>query len=191
MAMCAVMAMLWHLIWQYFDMAMWALKAMRFDMAIPWYGNVLIWQCTQLRQCNRVDGEHGHLSLDKGDRHLHQHCHQHCPHLCQQHHMHNQIFLAFWSSSSIHHGQNDQHGEVVVADHNHHILPTIIKKMIFKIMVTIFITIITTLIIKMTGGTPEVRSDKRLTLMTFNIRYSTMDQWTNGPMDQWTNGLMD
>ena len=45
--------------------------------------------------------------------------------------------------------------------------------------------------IKMTGGTPEVRSDKRLTLMTFNIRYSTMDQWTNGPMDQWTNGLMD
>ena len=36
---------------------------------------------------------------------------------------------------------------------------------------------------KMTGGTPEVRSDKSLTLMTFNIRHST-----NGPMDQGTNG---
>ena len=48
--------------------------------------------------------------------------------------------------------------------------------------------------IKMTGGTPEVRSDKSLTLVTFNIRHSTngpMDQQTNGPMDQWTNGLMD
>ena len=47
---------------------------------------------------------------------------------------------------------------------------------------------------KMTGGTPEVRFDKSLTLMTFKIRYSTngpMDQRTNGPMDQWTNGLMD
>ena len=46
----------------------------------------------------------------------------------------------------------------------------------------------------MTGGTPEVRSDKSLTLMTFNIQHSTngpMDQQTNGPMDQWTNGLMD
>ena len=54
----------------------------------------------------------------------------------------------------------------------------------------------------MTGGTQEVRSDKSLTLMTFNIRHSTngpmdqrtngpMDQWTNGPMDQWTNGPMD
>ena len=30
---------------------------------------------------------------------------------------------------------------------------------------------------KMTGGTPEVRSDKILTLMTFNIRHSN-----NGPM---------
>ena len=39
---------------------------------------------------------------------------------------------------------------------------------------------------KMTGGTPEVRSDKSLTSMTFNIRHSS-----NGPMDQWTNGLMD
>ena len=39
---------------------------------------------------------------------------------------------------------------------------------------------------KMTGGTPEVRSDKSLTLMTFNIQHST-----NGPMDQWTNGPMD
>ena len=47
---------------------------------------------------------------------------------------------------------------------------------------------------KMIGGTPEVRSDKSLTLMTFNIRHSNngpMDQRTNGPMDQWTNGLMD
>ena len=41
----------------------------------------------------------------------------------------------------------------------------------------------------MTGGTPEVRSDKSLTLMTFNI--GPIDQQTNGPMDQWTNGLMD
>ena len=31
---------------------------------------------------------------------------------------------------------------------------------------------------KMTGGTPEVRSDKSLNLMTFGL-----DQWTNGPMD--------
>ena len=47
---------------------------------------------------------------------------------------------------------------------------------------------------KMTGGTPEVRSDKSLTLMTFYFRHSTngpMDQRTNGPMDQWTNGPMD
>ena len=46
----------------------------------------------------------------------------------------------------------------------------------------------------MTGGTPEVRSDKILTLMTFNIQHSTnglMDQWTIGPMDQWFNGQMD
>ena len=46
----------------------------------------------------------------------------------------------------------------------------------------------------MTGGTPEVRSDKRLTLMTFNIGHSIngpMDQRTNGPMDQWTNGQVD
>ena len=32
---------------------------------------------------------------------------------------------------------------------------------------------------KMTGETPEVRSDKSLTLLTFG----PMDQWTNGPMD--------
>ena len=31
---------------------------------------------------------------------------------------------------------------------------------------------------KMTGGTPEVRSDKSLTLLTFG----PMDQWTNGPV---------
>ena len=46
----------------------------------------------------------------------------------------------------------------------------------------------------MTGGTPEVRSDKRLTLMTFNIGHSIngpMDQRTKGPMDQWTNGQVD
>ena len=42
-------------------------------------------------------------------------------------------------------------------------------------------------ILKMTGGTPEERSDKSLTLLTFG----PMDQWTNGPMDQWTNGPMD
>ena len=39
---------------------------------------------------------------------------------------------------------------------------------------------------KMTGETPEVHSDKSLTLVTFNIRHST-----NGPMDQRTNGPMD
>ena len=48
---------------------------------------------------------------------------------------------------------------------------------------------------KMTGGTPEVRSDKSLTLLTFDIWFLTfdiwhmtfyMDQWTNWPMDQWT-----
>ena len=47
---------------------------------------------------------------------------------------------------------------------------------------------------KMTGGTPEVRSDKSVTLMTFNIRHSTngpMDQRTNGLRNQWTNGPMD
>ena len=46
----------------------------------------------------------------------------------------------------------------------------------------------------MTGGTPEVRSDKILTLMTSNIRHSTngpIDQRTNGPMDQWINEPMD
>ena len=41
----------------------------------------------------------------------------------------------------------------------------------------------------MTGGAPEVRSDKSLTLLTFDILHMTfdiqpMDQWTNGPMDQ-------
>ena len=40
----------------------------------------------------------------------------------------------------------------------------------------------------MTGKTPEVCSDKSLTL-TFDIQ--PMDQWTNGPMDKWTNGPMD
>ena len=39
---------------------------------------------------------------------------------------------------------------------------------------------------KMTGGTPVVRSDKSLSLLTLNIWHST-----NGPMDQRTNGPMD
>ena len=62
----------------------------------------------------------------------------------------------------------------------------------------------------MTRGTPEVRSDKSLTLSTFDNWYLTfdisfltfdiwhltfdiqpMDQWINGKKDQWTNGLMD
>ena len=57
------------------------------------------------------------------------------------------------------------------------------------------------LMLNLTGGTPEVRSDKSLTLLTFDISFLTfdilhstngpMDQWTNGPMDQWTNGPMD
>ena len=63
---------------------------------------------------------------------------------------------------------------------------------------------------KMTGGTPEVRSDKSLSFLPFDIwqwsygpvvqwSYGLPDQWTNGPMDpgtkgpmvQWTNSLMD
>ena len=56
---------------------------------------------------------------------------------------------------------------------------------------------------KMTGGTPEVHSDKRLTLLTLDIWFLTFeiwhmafyiqptDQYTNGPMDQWTNGPKD
>ena len=42
--------------------------------------------------------------------------------------------------------------------------------------------------IKMTRGTPEVHSNKNLTLLTFDISFLTFDisQWTNGPMDQWT-----
>ena len=55
----------------------------------------------------------------------------------------------------------------------------------------------------MTGGAPEARSDKSLTLLTFGIWHlmfdiwhitydiQPMDLWTNGPMDQWTNGPMD
>ena len=45
--------------------------------------------------------------------------------------------------------------------------------------------------IKMTGGTPEVRSDKSLTLLTYDILHFTFNQRTNGPTDQWTNGPMD
>ena len=41
---------------------------------------------------------------------------------------------------------------------------------------------------KITGGTLEVRSDKSLTLLTFDIQ--PMDKWTNGPfigpMVQWS-----
>ena len=37
--------------------------------------------------------------------------------------------------------------------------------------------------LNMTGGTLEIRSDKSLTLLTFDIQ--PMDQWTNGPMEQW------
>ena len=44
---------------------------------------------------------------------------------------------------------------------------------------------------KMTGGTPEVRSNKSLTLMNLTFDIQLMDQWTNGPMDQGTNGPMD
>ena len=36
------------------------------------------------------------------------------------------------------------------------------------------------IIIKMTGGTPEVRSDKSLNLLTFDIKPI---QWNSGPMD--------
>ena len=67
----------------------------------------------------------------------------------------------------------------------------------------------------MTRGTPEVRSDKCLTLLTFDIWYlichfifdvwnftfyilhstnstnESIDQWSNEPMDQWTNGPMN
>ena len=53
------------------------------------------------------------------------------------------------------------------------------------------------LVKKMTGGTPEVRSDKSLTLLTWTNgpmdqrTNGPMDQWSNGPMDRWTNGQMD
>ena len=61
-------------------------------------------------------------------------------------------------------------------------------------------------ILKMTGGSPEVRSNKNLTFidisylifyilhLTYDILHSSnrpMDQWANGPMDQWTNGPTD
>ena len=41
---------------------------------------------------------------------------------------------------------------------------------------------------KIIVGTPEVRSDKSLTLLTFDIQ--PIHQWTNGPMVQWYNGPM-
>ena len=71
------------------------------------------------------------------------------------------------------------------------------------------------ILIKMTGGALEVRSDQMLTLLTFgiwlltfdfwhltfdiwqsifdiwNLTNGLMDQWTNGPMEQWTNEPMD
>ena len=55
----------------------------------------------------------------------------------------------------------------------------------------------------MTGVAPEVRSDKSLALLTFDVQFFTfyilhmtfdikpMDRWTNGPMDQLTNALVD
>ena len=39
---------------------------------------------------------------------------------------------------------------------------------------------------KMTGGTPEVRSDKSLSFLPFDIW-----QWSYGPVVQWSNGPMD
>ena len=43
----------------------------------------------------------------------------------------------------------------------------------------------------MTGGTPEVRSDKSRNLTFNQWTNGPTDQSTNGPMDQWTNGQMD
>ena len=54
----------------------------------------------------------------------------------------------------------------------------------------------------MTGGAPEVRSNKSLTLLTFGIWYLIFDIWNLTydiwhltldiqPMDHWTNGAMD
>ena len=54
----------------------------------------------------------------------------------------------------------------------------------------------------MNGGTPDVHSDKSLTLLTFDIQpmdqwtnspmdYGQMDQWISGTMEQWTNGPID
>jgi len=40
----------------------------------------------------------------------------------------------------------------------------------------------------MTGGNPEVRFDKRLTLLTFTFDIQPLDQWSNGLMVQWTHG---
>ena len=45
--------------------------------------------------------------------------------------------------------------------------------------------IVNTIQRKMTGGTLEVRSDKILSFLTFDIQ--PMDQWTKGSTDQWTN----
>ena len=45
---------------------------------------------------------------------------------------------------------------------------------------------------KMTGGPQEVRSDKSLNLLTFDVSFLTFDIWhltfDIQPMDQWTNG---
>ena len=53
-------------------------------------------------------------------------------------------------------------------------------------------------LVKMTGGAPEVGSDKSLTLLNFGLRHLifdilhlTFNQWTNGPMGRWTDGPMD
>ena len=42
----------------------------------------------------------------------------------------------------------------------------------------------TMIMTKMTGGTPEVRSDKSFTILTFDICYLTFNQLTNGPVDK-------
>ena len=42
------------------------------------------------------------------------------------------------------------------------------------------------LIVKMTGGTPEVRSHKSLTLLIFDIWYLTFDMWTFEYLNIWT-----
>ena len=69
------------------------------------------------------------------------------------------------------------------------------KRKVIKWCITVNVLIdIDICLMKMIGGTPEVRSDKSLTLLTFDIWHSTngpMDQLSNGPIVQWTNEPMD